>query len=63
MDKTDFIINQRPVSISFECPHCEYEVEIPWNEVDVPEYWGDDWCEIKCPHCEKTIELGDYELD
>lgn len=58
----DFYINQRPVSISLECPHCHSELEIPWNHLDVPDYWGDDWGTIVCPECGEDIELGDYDI-
>lgn len=60
--KTDFFINQRPVSITLTCPHCGIEVTIPWNEVPVPDYWGDDWGTVSCPDCKKEIELGDYDI-
>ena len=42
-EPVDFIINQKPVSISPACPHCEFDMEIPWDEVDAPECWGDAW--------------------
>lgn len=63
MPKTDFHINVKPVSIDFECPHCGFHQEIPWGELDVPDYWGDDWGEVFCPGCEKAVELGDYDYD
>lgn len=63
MGKTDFYINQRPVSISFDCPHCGTEIEIPWDELNVPEYWDDDWGSIECPCCGESVELGDYEFN
>ena len=62
MKPTDFFINQKPVSISFYCPHCDAGVKIRWEDVDVPEYWGDDWGEVECPYCGETIELGDYDI-
>lgn len=62
MDKTDFYINMRPHSISFECPHCECEVTVNWDDVDVPEYWGDDWGKVDCPDCGKIVSLGDYDV-
>lgn len=62
MERTDFFIKQRPVSIKLECPHCDFNVEIPWRDLDVPEYWGDDWGEVECPYCEKMIQLGDYDI-
>lgn len=63
MKETDFTINMRPESISFECPYCKSDVTINWRDLYVPEYWGDDWGEVECPHCDKTVLLGDYELD
>lgn len=63
MTETYFYINQRPVSISLECPHCDADIEIPWDEIDVPEYWGDDWGYIECHRCGKTIKLGDYDIN
>ena len=62
LEPVDFYINQRPVSISFECPHCLMDVEIDWGDVDVPEYWGDAWGHVECPYCEKEIKLGDYDI-
>ena len=62
MNETDFHINQTPVSISLCCPHCYTDVEIPWDEIDVPDYWGDDWGYIDCPYCEKSIKLADYDI-
>ena len=36
----DFTIVSRPVAIRFQCPFCESEEEIPWEEVKHPDYWG-----------------------
>ena len=63
MDAIDFYINQRPFSITLTCPHCDTELEILWDDLSVPEYWGDDWGEIECTYCQKEIKLGDYELE
>lgn len=49
---TGFHIDVRPVSITFTCPHCGREVRVPWQELDVPECWGDDWGYAECPDCE-----------
>lgn len=59
----DFHIDVKPVSISFECPHCGAEVTVPWRDLDVPAYWADDWGDTDCPECEKEVKLGDYEYD
>ena len=63
MERTDFTIISTPVKIVFDCPHCDLPVEISWNNLYVPEYWGDDWGEVECPECGKTVELGDYDYD
>lgn len=60
---TDFIIHQRPVSISFECPFCECSAELAWCTINTPDYWGDKWDDVECPHCKNKVSLGDYELD
>ena len=61
--RVDFHINVKPVSIDFECPHCNYEIDISWDDLHVPEYWGDDWGEVDCPECGKSVRLGDYDYD
>ena len=43
MKKADFTIVSRPDHIRFECPYCQEDVEVDWNDVDVPESWSDDW--------------------
>jgi endogenous inhibitor of DNA gyrase (YacG/DUF329 family) len=63
VEKIDFHINVKPVSINFECPHCGLNVEVSWHNVAEPEYWGDDWGEVECSVCGKTVELGDYDYD
>ena len=60
---TDFHIDVKPVSITFVCPHCGQTVAVPWRELYVPEYWGDDWGYAECPDCEKEVKLGEYEYD
>lgn len=61
--EADFTIDQRPVSITVCCPKCDEAITIPWKEVDVPQYWEDDWGEIECPYCGQRIRLRDWELD
>lgn len=63
MEKIDFHINVRPVSINFKCPHCGCETEVSWRDVAEPEYWGDDWGEVQCNVCGEWVELGDYDYD
>lgn len=56
-----FNIISKPSYITFECPYCELEVEVPFKDVNFYyEYWGDGgYCE--CPFCKKEVELGDFE--
>lgn len=61
--KVDFTIISRPDHIHLECPFCNEEIEVDWNDVDVPECWSDDWGYIECPECEKEIKLGEYDYD
>jgi C4-type Zn-finger protein len=63
MTPVDFTINSAPVSISLECPHCESEIEIPWKDLDVPDYWFGTWSDVECLECGKKIELGECEYD
>lgn len=59
----DFHIDVKPVSITLTCPYCGDEIKVPWKNLNVPEYWGDDWGEVECPFCELPIKLGDYDYD
>ena len=62
-DEVDFTILRKPYAVWLVCPHCDYHVEIPWRDVDEPEYWGDDWGYVTCPDCHKELKLGDYDVD
>lgn len=59
----DFTINSRPVSITFECPFCEQDVEISWEKLEPPKYWGDEWEDVECPLCGVMVTLGDWKYD
>jgi len=63
--KVDITIVSAPTWIKFECPHCEAEVEIDYDEFSgsmVSNYPGD-WESIECSYCEKEIEIDDIEWD
>lgn len=60
-EKVDFTINSVPKDITFECPHCEYRVDVPFGEVDEPRSWMDDWGSVECPDCGKEVRLGNFE--
>ncbi len=59
----DFRIVSAPVAIAFECPFCEYEIEIPWKDVYAPGCWQDEWPDVKCPECGELVSLGDWTYD
>lgn len=59
----DFTIMSAPVEIRLECPHCTNDIRIPWNDVDHPDCWQDDWGWIECPECGEDIKLGEYDYD
>lgn len=61
-NKVDFRIHMKPYEISLQCPHCNTDIYVNWNEVDEPEYWNEDWGNINCPLCGKLIHLGDYDI-
>ena len=48
MTRVDFFINQKPISISFECPHCKWDAEIRWTDLCVAERWRIDVSELWC---------------
>lgn len=58
----DFYIKTAPVSITFTCPHCGADIEIPWRNLNPPEYWGDPWDDIECPDCGMDVELDEYDI-
>ena len=59
----DYTIISEPSYIKLECPHCEEDVKVDFDDVD---FIGDSWIDggyCDCPNCEKEIELGDWEYD
>lgn len=62
-ESVGFTIVQKPSHISFECPFCGHEQEVNFDDVDVPDYWGDDWGSRECESCHTDIPLGDYDID
>lgn len=59
----DFRIESVPHHISFTCPHCESDVEIPWRQANPPQSWSDQWDDVKCPECGEMVTLEDWEYD
>lgn len=60
-------IIQRPTDIRVDCPRCDYEIEISYNDFEdlMHSIYPCDWIgkKIKCPSCKKEIEIDDYEWD
>ena len=67
--KTDFHIDvnikgvRNTCQAVIPCPHCDTDIVLNWEDIHVPDYWGDDWGTVECPVCGKDVELGDYEYD
>lgn len=60
IEQVDYIINSIPTSISLNCPYCEAEIKLPFEQ----EYWGNDGqVFIECPECGKEIELGEWDYE
>lgn len=59
----DFTIVSKPDHIRLECPHCGNDIEIPFDDVDVPECWQDNWGYVECPECQEMIKLGEWDYD
>lgn len=52
--------------INIECPYCEHELEVPYNNFveNIGEPWvGDhEGYEMTCPECKKSFKLGEFEV-
>jgi len=55
------------VSVNVECPYCEHEIQIPYNEFveNAGEPWGEEHVghSMVCPACEVYFELGEFEME
>lgn len=61
-NKINFTVHMKPYEISLQCPHCNTDVHVDWNEIDEPEYWDNgDWGSIYYPCCGKEVSLGNYD--
>jgi predicted RNA-binding Zn-ribbon protein involved in translation (DUF1610 family) len=61
----DLVVVQVPKYVEYECPHCEEEIEIDYNEfcdfVGEPPDWS--CSRIKCPNCNKELKIDNVEWD
>jgi len=65
MKETDITVISRPTTVKFECPYCEHENEMDYD--DFCDNHGEvcDWgCEeITCEECEKDMKMGYVDWD
>lgn len=63
--KVDITVIKEPVEVKFECPHCEEEIEIKYEDFcsDVGEVCDWQYSEFECPECNKTVEIGYIDWD
>ena len=64
----DIVIVQKPVAISFSCPHCYRDVEIDFEEFEFDTGYSlsnliNDSTEFECPECWGKLETVGVELD
>jgi len=65
VEKVDITVVSTPVSIGFECPHCEEDVHFDYSDfvdqIGQPCDWK--YSKIECPECGIEIEIDDVEWD
>ena len=69
MRKASYTIVTKPYFISLECPHCDWTVEIYYEDAlkiannDYDLWAGNAGVVIECDMCGKEIELTDADMD
>ena len=65
--KTDIQIISAPAWVKFNCPYCDGEIEMDYDEFNnlITEDYPGDWQgeKIDCPNCKKEIEIDDIAWD
>jgi len=65
MSKVDVTIVQTPIKVSFECPHCEEDINVDYIEIIAllgePIDWMHEW--IECPECNLMCKIDDVDWD
>ena len=66
-NRIDITVISRPSYITIECPYCEEEININYNDFlgMMTHYYYEDWIDevIKCPECGKEVTIGSVEWD
>ncbi|MCK9470713.1 MAG: hypothetical protein M0Q88_03040 [Bacilli bacterium] len=64
LKKADFRVITVPTYVEGECPYCEEDFEVDYNDFGNSDYPGDWKGEIiECPYCEKEIVIDDVDWD
>lgn len=67
--KADYTIEMAPDHIVLECPHCEIDFEVDFNDLrklakEEYDLWnGNANVTVTCDYCEQEVELGNAEVD
>ena len=63
--KVDIKVNQKPISVSLECPNCKEEVVIGFQEFcnDVGEVCDWNYSNVMCPTCNRALTIGEVDWD
>lgn len=64
----DIVIEQKPIAISFSCPHCKRDVRVDFEEFEFDTGYSlsnliNDSTEFECPECRGKLETDGVELD
>ena len=63
--KSDISVVSIPTYIELECPYCQEDIKINYNDfcdlVGEPCDWS--YESFNCPHCKKTIDIGYVDWD
>lgn len=62
-ERVPFTIVSKPSYIHLECPDCDEEIEIDWDNLKGSRNWEFNDEIIECPGCGKIFKLGDWEYD
>ncbi|WP_432400992.1 hypothetical protein [Wukongibacter sp. M2B1] len=63
--KVDIRVIKEPVSVEFDCPHCEEEIVIQYQYFcsEIGEVCDWRYSKFECPECNNTIEIDYVDWD